>query len=641
MSALPAAPTPAFDLADLQLPIPVQPRPPRPHRVRAWFRDHGTDIALLAPLLALAGTVQAVGMDRSPAFSDVESRLVVAAAGTDRPGWPALGWLPISAWDRLTGAFDRVDHAVLAGREAMVVVTVISAALLWALARRLGLPRVAAVVAVLIYAVSPLAVHIHRLASGDHPAMMWTLAALVLATARRRQVVASALAGVASVFAALAQPTFLVLTPFVVWIMWDRTHSRMRRRALAATGAVLAMGGYAYILIAVVGREPEPGAEDPALWWSLDPVLFVAAAVAALGALAIRELRPVGGALALMFAFLALPSPSTPVAPMVAAVALASGVIPAAVHRLVVLLRERRGEHDAVPLTIMSATAVTVVTVAAAVTWPGGLRELAGTDRNDAIGDVAGWLEANLPPGSRLIADRTLWVDLGGDGSAAGAVVPFDEFAVEPELQPAIGSAPEPAAGVGQDGTWRTFDYIVVTPALRADETDRPAIERALSESSLVAAFGADGRRIEIRQIHPAGLAAAEERFDADRRATRYAADQLLRNDALHFAGDAATVVRDGMVDPRIVLVLGQLAGVRELTVSLPPVPGEHDGPRRRLTLSDIGTDDEAARLGLWLLGQQEPFTPSGVEVDGGDVVATYPLPAPHGLLPDSPEIDN
>ena len=49
---------------------------------------------------------------------------------------PPLGWLQLSTWTWLTSAFERAPTAVAAGREAMLVAHVLSASLLWVLARR-------------------------------------------------------------------------------------------------------------------------------------------------------------------------------------------------------------------------------------------------------------------------------------------------------------------------------------------------------------------------------------------------------------------------------------------------------------------------------------------------------------------------
>src|SRR4029453_4618784 len=57
---------------------------------------------------------------------------------------PPLGWLLLAAWTTLPGAFNRAGTAIAAGREFMLALQLVSAALLYGVARRLGLRRPAA-----------------------------------------------------------------------------------------------------------------------------------------------------------------------------------------------------------------------------------------------------------------------------------------------------------------------------------------------------------------------------------------------------------------------------------------------------------------------------------------------------------------
>ena len=68
---------------------------------------------------------------------------------------PPLGWLQVSVWTRLTGAFGAAPTAVAAGRSTMVLAFAASAGLLWLLARRLGLARWSAALAVVTFGLSP------------------------------------------------------------------------------------------------------------------------------------------------------------------------------------------------------------------------------------------------------------------------------------------------------------------------------------------------------------------------------------------------------------------------------------------------------------------------------------------------------
>lgn len=638
VSTLPALPV---DLAELQLPIPVQPRPPRPRPVRTWFRRHGPDFAWLPPLLTLAGFVHAAGMTRSPGFTEVEGRTMARIADG---AWslPAdAGIAQLAAWIGPAEALDRAEHTVAAGREAMLVVLLLGVALLWLLARRLGVPRPAAAVAVMIFALSPLGLHLHRMVQVENVAVLWTLLAFALATARRRQPVAFPAAAVALAVAGLTQETFLLFAPFVVWTMWQQVTARVWRVALAALAAVAGVSAYAYVLVTQIGSDPLPGAGTTASLWALDPVLLVLGPLAAGVALLFRPLRPLAAALLTLVLLIAVPGGSEPTALPIAAVPLAALLVPATAHRLVAVLLRVRGRPEAMPLGIMGATAAAALVVAVAATWPGELRPLLRDNPIAPVEQAERWLEANVPRDDRLVVDHTMRPDLLRSGFATGGVLPFTSFrtAAAPVDRLPLGTAvpvrqrfdPAPPG-------WTHYDYIVSTAAVRADDTDRPDVRTALAESTVVAVFGSGAGRIEIRAIHPLGRDAAEAVVADERRRVRYATGQLLRNEALTFDADAQDLLAEGRVDPRMVLILGKLSGTHELDVSMAALPGEDAGTRRQLVLAGLPTEDEAARLALWLLGQQPPFTPSRVDTDGTTVIATYSLTAPRGLLPAPPE---
>ncbi len=637
VSTLPALPR---DLDELRLPIPVQPRPPRPRPVREWFRRNGPDFAWLAPLLTLTGFVHAAGMARAPAFAEVEGEAVarIADGAWSFPG--DLGLAQLAAWIGPSGALDRASQAVAGGREAMLVVLLVGVVLLWTLARRLGVARPAAAVAVVLFAVSPLALHLHRMVLAENVAVLWTLLAFALATARRRQPVAFPAAAAAMVVAALTQTTFLVVAPFVVWMMWQQVTARAWRLVLAGVAAAAGAGGYAYVLMSL----GDLGGGPPERWWTLDPVLLVVGPVAAGAALLFRPLRPVAGALLTLVLLIVVPGGSAPVALLVAAVPLAALLVPAAAHRLVVRMLSMRGRPEATPLAIMSATAAAALVVAVAATWPGELRPLLRDDPVAPVEQAERWLEANVPREGRLVVDHTIRADLLRSGFSAGGVLPFTSYpaAESPgELLPLGAAVAMPPAFDPRPPGWTHYDYIVSTAALRDDDTDRPDVRAALAESTVVAEFGSGEGRVEIRAIHPLGRDVADAVAADDRRTVGYATGQLLRNDALRFDADARAVAEAGRVDPRLVIILGKLSGTHEVDVSLPALPGEDAGVRRQVVLSGLPTEDEAARVALWLLGQPPPFTPSQVDTDGTTVTATYSLTAPRGLLPDPPQHDS
>ena len=95
---------------------------------------------------------------------------------------PPVGWVQIAGWTWLTGAFERNGLSAMAGREAMAVAKVVSLGLVFLLARRVGMNRVFAAVAVVLFGLSPLAMEFSRSVYLDNVAVPWLLAAFVVAT---------------------------------------------------------------------------------------------------------------------------------------------------------------------------------------------------------------------------------------------------------------------------------------------------------------------------------------------------------------------------------------------------------------------------------------------------------------------------
>jgi hypothetical protein len=286
------------------------PRAPRP----GWGARLRSACWLL-PLLALGLVAQVVNLTRFPQRTDAEGVITVQAWALDTgarlahsASWfdlPSAGWLQLAGWARLTEALNRSEHAVLGAREFMVVATLVSAILLWFLARRLGFARPVAAVATALFLLSPLALELHRPVSLDTVATVWLLVALVLTTARRRQRLAFAGASAAVAICVLTSAAFVVALPLLAWLLCRNAQPPTRRSSLIiAAGVLVAIaGGYLLaasatgesggILIAGAGAAP---AAQP------DPVWLVASAVAGIGGLFVRRVRPLAATILLALA---------------------------------------------------------------------------------------------------------------------------------------------------------------------------------------------------------------------------------------------------------------------------------------------------------------------------------------------------
>jgi Dolichyl-phosphate-mannose-protein mannosyltransferase len=298
-------------------------------------------IPLLGILLALTATLRLVNLTGSPARLDDEGTYMAQAYAVTEWGelahytyWydhPPAGWLQLALWTAISGP-DFGGSSVAAGRYLMATVAVVTAALLWAIARRIDMSRWAAAAAVTIFALSPLAISLSRTVYLDNLAVAWVLGALVLLCSPRYRL--SAMFGAATCFgiAVLTKETMLLLLPMFAWLVWTRTAAATRRYALAVFVAVFGVVVSTYLLMAVLRNELFPGPGHVSLWdgigfqlWDrisggtlddpyslkrhtvdewlkLDPALPILAVPIALAALFVERLRPFAIGLAILVA---------------------------------------------------------------------------------------------------------------------------------------------------------------------------------------------------------------------------------------------------------------------------------------------------------------------------------------------------
>jgi hypothetical protein len=525
------------------------PAPPAGGRLeRLW--SHRVSLVLLLATLAVVAVVQAIGMDHAPQRVDDEGTYVAQAWAVQHwrtlahyTYWydhPPLGWLLLAAWTTLTGAFSRAATAVSAGRELMLLVQVLSAALLYALARRLGLRRPAAVAGVLLFSLSPLALSFHRAVYLDNLATPFLLGAFVLILSPSRRLAAHAGAGLCFAAAVLAKETSLLLLPALLWQYWQVNDRRNRRYSLAVAASLFLLVVAVYPLAALLRGELLPGPEhvslvdairfqlagrasggsafDPDsvsrhtidLWLRADPWLLAGAALLIPAGLWIRRLRPVTLAFAILAAMTLRPG-YLPIPLVIGMLPFASlliaGVADTAAAHLTGSPQSgsprsgspRSGPAAAGPLADPPhggrvAGAVTMVALAAVALlalprWYQGDRDLMTVDHDKPFRQAEAWINGHVSHRGRLLVDDSLWVDLVQDGYPPGQVVWFYKLDTDRDVR-----ARYPRG-------WRDFDYVVSAATLRAFPDRLPQVAEAVRHSRPVASFGHGAERVEIRKI--------------------------------------------------------------------------------------------------------------------------------------------
>jgi hypothetical protein len=610
-------------------------------------------LAIAAALVVTSAAVHAVNLTSTPQRlaeeGDVVSRawavdnLHALGTGTYVYDHPPLGWLQLGAWTWLTRASGRGPNAVAAGRSAMLVALVVSAALVWILARRLGLPRWAAAIAVTLFGLSPLAVAVHRQVLLENLAVPWVLAAFVLACSPRQRLGALAASGACLGLAVLSSETALLLGPALALQLWRATVPATRRVVLTVAGSLFLVVCGTFVVVAAARGQLLPGGGHPSLVEGAWHQVFGRPATGSLldGGSATRRtvsgwlgLDPIGPLLALVaapVALMAVPrlAPAAVGFLAVAAVVVRPGHLPPSLVAVLLPLGAvlvagvaahawPRLTHPAAGRRVGAGVGVALGVVVLGA-WAGDGRALLAGDADRPLREATRWIVDNVPADQALIVDDAIWVDLVESGADPDQVTGYAALDADPDLG---GDRPRPL--------W-DHDIVVATATFRAFPGGHPQLEAAVRGSVVLESFGSGSQRVEVRRIgpdEPAPAAAPPSSSPSPESGTRPHDTQpaagagvaLARNRSLSLSGGARRALLAGEVDERVTTVLVAIAASRPVSVEDFPAAGTVE-PRRSVVLR--AGSDAIARL---VSGQQPPYRPSTVDVgDGGRLAVTYP----------------
>ena len=265
--------------------------------VSAAHRLLSLDIVLA--LLALAGGLRVLYLAAPGPALPAEAATVAhvyalghltSFADVGGSGVSPFGWLQLAAATMVSDAFCRSATALGAVRETVLLAALAGVALLWVLARRLGLTRWASAAAVLLLAASPLALGLQRLVVVEHLAAAWVLGALVLITHPRARIRHDVVAAVCLLAAVLTSPLALFFLPAAGWLLVRRAPVRAALVAvLVNLGLGIAFGPVAAVLRPHLAAATPPTAAG---WAALDPAWAALSVLALVAALGVRRVRP-------------------------------------------------------------------------------------------------------------------------------------------------------------------------------------------------------------------------------------------------------------------------------------------------------------------------------------------------------------
>lgn len=506
---------------------------------KAWVRRHRTSLVVLSCLLVVVGVVHGVGLAGSPGPVDDEGTYMAQAwavqvrhALTPYTYWydhPPLGWIQLAGWTFVTHAFSGATLAVVAGRRIMLLYALVDAALIYLIARRLRLSRVWASVAVLAFALSPLAVNYTRMVYLDNLAMPWLLAAFALALTPRRRLWTFGASGACFAVAVLSKETMLLFLPALVYQVWQRAHRSTRAFCVTAVVSVFGLLVAIYPLLALLKNELIPGRGHVSLssaiafqlngrqstgnpfnpssqahslvagWLHIDPWLPVAGLVCLPVGLYVRRLRPL--AVAELIALLdVLRGGYLPVPFIIGILPFSALLLAGTGSTLQGLVRWETGRRAwaAVKGGVLLGAAGALLVFVAPV-WASGLHEQMATDQVTQTAQAESWVEHHVPRTDRLLVDDTVWVDLVDHGfNRPYEVVWFYKLGAVNNLDRSVRRT------IGRG--WRDFHYVIETLSMRAalvgsGSQALPQVAQAVAHSHPVATFGSGPDAVVIRRV--------------------------------------------------------------------------------------------------------------------------------------------
>ncbi|MFI0238043.1 ArnT family glycosyltransferase [Streptomyces sp. NPDC016845] len=469
--------------------------------------------------VALTVVLRAWNLAGSPFPNDDEGTYLAQAwavrAGTGLSHYtywydhPPLGWAQLAALSWFTDYLPQQSMALLQGRLAMLVVAAATALLMYSVARRLRMSRPAALSALVVNAVSPLAIDMQRQVYLDGFAVLWFLAALALALSPHRRLWAHCGSGVCFAIAVLSKETVAVLLPALLLALWQHSDRRLRVFSFTAftAGCMVLLS---YPLYSLLKGELLPGAchssllralkwqlfarggsgsvfqagtvanELVAQWLNTDPILLAGGAVAGCAILLVRPLRPLGAVVALLVLVALRPGGYLPKMYAVQMLPFCALALAAFVEQLLKARRVRsRPGREAVRMATMTAVALALVLLGPG--WRAQWNCVQTDDLMKGYRAAGHWLrDAAIHDrrAVRLVTDDVLWLDAVRAGYTPGAGAIW-HYKLDKD----------PAVVASMPRGWLDIDYVLATPTMYEAQSELPTLRVLLRQGKTLGRF--------------------------------------------------------------------------------------------------------------------------------------------------------
>lgn len=445
---------------------------------------------------------------------------------------PPVGWIQMAVLlTPLQWVWGGDDIPVqTAGRGMMSLIAVISAALIYKISRNLGMPKSVALVAPLVWALSPLTVYFGRQIFLDNISMVWLLACFALVTGKPKLHYHVA-AGAAFGMAVLSKETAAVALPAILVTLWVYAWARTRAFSLVGflgTGGFLVSG---WLLFAIVKNELLPGTGHVSLWeavvWQLhgrksagflftdgsganntmemwlghDPYLVIAGMLLSVVGLIFRQSRGIA-LVPVLYLIVALRGGYLPGMYIITPLPFFALIVVYLAWRLwhIAGLRSRgtiKWTGRAVVAGLVAASMSVV-----APSWAAGSTRAVSENQNLPYQEALAYVDANLPRDTTVLTGNNSWNELVKMGwSGDGWSGPLWHVKLDRDPMARVGRLP---------GGWEDVDYIFLDRCMEVfvggeilSEEEAPLAHAALSHSELVKAWGPVGQQVRLLKVNP------------------------------------------------------------------------------------------------------------------------------------------
>ncbi len=223
---------------------------------------------IITILLLIAGLTHGYNMFRYPYYENDEGVYMSQAWSLITQGelapytyWydhaPA-GWIFITIWTLLTGGFFTFGMSVNSGRVFMLVLHVLSALLLFYIARKTSKRSLAGIIAVLIFSLTPLGIYFQRRVLLDNIMVFWVLASMALLLKENIKLSRVILSAICFGIAILTKENAIFFIPACVYLIWLNSHKHNQKLAIVKWMLISGMVTASYFLYAALKNELFP-----------------------------------------------------------------------------------------------------------------------------------------------------------------------------------------------------------------------------------------------------------------------------------------------------------------------------------------------------------------------------------------------